>query len=345
MNVADLVAKWGATYIDQGQTQKDITAALFTKRKTDSMFSPVIETNDVYRHVYSERDSVLQAFTPYFHSKGGTTLSAHEQKLGVFKINKGLKPDAVRNSFVSFWAELEKANRKDWNLIRYEIQQNYIPQSHDEYERDVAYRGWQVTGYDAVPTVNGATLVREFASADAELPGNASMDGIWIQIVRGVAAGKVNVVNTGALAAAAEDFVTQVEDFMMGIPEEARGEIDYLVMSEANYNKYLDGMDIKYNMNYRQIEDKRSIKKTMAKVEWIRGMDNSDKMWCTRPKNRVKPTHIENTGKFAVEVKDIYTIQVATDWKKVITFKAPELVFTNDLENTITAGNITTYYS
>jgi hypothetical protein len=345
MDTSAIVAKWGQLYIDQGQTQKDITSQLFEKEKTDSLFSPVMEKNTVYRHTFAEADGVLQAMIPKYHSKGGESLDPHEQKLGRFKINKDLTPDDVENTYAAFLADLPQVDRTKWPLVRWAIEKMYIPKSKDEYESDVAYRGWQVTGYNASPTVNGTTLVRELASADAVLPANASMDGIWIQIVRGVAASKINVISTGALSADPQTFVEQIEAFMMAIPDKARGQIDKLMMSEANYNKYLDGIWIKYNVNYLSQQDPTAIRKTMAKVDWIRGMDGSNKIWCTRAKNRVRPTHVENTGKFIVLPKDAYTVSIATDWKKVITFESPQLVFTNDLENTITAPNITTYYS
>jgi hypothetical protein len=290
-------------------------------------------------------DDTLQAFTNNYHSKGTVAFKPNEMPLGEFKVNKTVKPDDVSKSWVGFLSTLEVKERKNWPLIRWIIQQMIIPNMLAQYEKEVVYRGWKVTGFDGTPTVDGATFVRELASADAQLPANASMDGIRTQIIRWEDEGRITPISTGAPSATATTWVEQVEAFIASIPAHERAQMDYLWMSEALYWRYVDGVREKYNKYYAQDEDLTLIKNSMVKVNWLRGMDNSTKIWCTPASNRVRPTKEDNSGRFAVEGKDIYSVLIATDFMKLLTFDVPEWIYTNDQENSITAGDITAYYS
>ena len=216
-----------------------------------------------------------------------------------------------------------------------------IPKAKEEYETEVAWYGWQITGY-GTPSTNTTTFARVFSSNDVKQPANGAMDGLWIHILKNLA--RINVIATGAVNADSATWCTQVETFAQGIDAPLRRKIDKIFMSEANYNHYIRGRRAKYNEQYKAVEDLTQIEYTTINVAWLRSMDGSDKIWGTPKENRVRPTHKDNDGRFDVQGVD-RQVKALTDWKKAIGFDVPEYVVTNDLENTISAGVVTARYA
>lgn len=339
-----LVAAFGAKYADEGQNlRENITKQLFEPTKADGFFQLRPTKSDIFKGAYAEVSSILQAFHKNFNANGDLTFKPMSIELGEFKIDASMFPDDVKNSYAGFLQQLEKPERKNWDMVSWFIKEMAIPKMREEYEKDVVWRGWKFDGtFNGTPTVNGTTFQRQLKSADTANPANATMDGIWLQILRNLS--RVNVINTGALDANDVTFVGQVEAFARGIAAPLRAKIDYIFMSEDNYLRYIDGVKEKYNKYYAQEQDLTKIAGTSIKVEWLRGMDDSDKIWGTPEMNRVRPTHTDNDGLVDVQAEK-RAVNILHDHKKAIGFLAPELVVTNDLENSITAQNITDYYT
>jgi hypothetical protein len=336
-----LIAAWGAFYSADGQSAKDIKQQLFHPEMTDSEFALRSEESDYYKSAFSSIDGVLQAFSIPFTDKGSITFAPNEFKLGEFKIDTLFTPDEVRGSWLGFWQELSKPERKTWGLIRWAIEKMIIPKSKEEYETDVAWYGWQITEYGTAST-NTTTFARVFSAKDVKQPANGAMDGLWIHMLKNLA--RINVIATGAVNADAEAWCTQVETFADDIDAPLRRKIDKLFMSETNYNHYIRGRRKKYNEQYKAVEDLTVIEYTTIKVAWLRSMDGSDKIWGTPKDNRVRPTHKDNNGVFDIQGLD-RQVKALTDWKKAIGFDVPEYVVTNDLENTIAAQTVTDRYA
>lgn len=343
LDISDIVTAFGAKYTDEGQLMKDIKKQLFHPSRADSFFTRIPTKNDIYKGGYASVNGALQAWVKNFNAKGDAAFAPTSIEQGEFKIDASMFPDDVRNSYLGFLAQLDKKDRTKWDIVSYWLMELLIPKANEEYETDVVWRGWKYDGtFAGTPTVNGSTFQRQLTSADAALPANATMDGIWLQLLKNLS--RLNVITSGAIEAADVDFCTQVEDFAMSIPAPLRAQIDFLFMSEDLRNKYRRGRRAKYNVNWGQEDDLLAIDNTNIKVNWLRGMDNSEKIWGTPEVNRVRPTHVDNTGKFDVQ-KDKRQVHALTDWKKAIGFEVPEFVVTNDLENSITAQNITDYYT
>lgn len=346
MDVSAIVNKWGAQYVNEGQTAKDIKKKLFTQPRTASFFRRIPEENTIYKSSYATMDSTLQAMTEYYHSKGTLTFTPHEIALGEFKINQTVKPDTLKKSWLGFLLTIAEKDRSKWPIIRWIISEMLIPQAKEEFEENVAFRGWKLTGFQAsMPTVSGATFVRELASADAELPANASMDGIRTQIIRWEDEGRITPISTGAPSVTATTWVGQVEAFIASIPLKVRKKIDYVWMDETLFNRYKDGVREKYNKYHAQNEDITLVVNSNVRVNWLDGQSGSTKIWATPAMNRVNPFKDANSGRFQVEGQSIYDVLMATDWMELLTFDVPEFIYTNDQENAITAGDITAYYS
>lgn len=343
-----VVSEFLARYTNEGQTIKDIKKQIFQASVTENFFSIRPYDNDHYRSVYASLDEVLAAFSVPFVKKGSLVFKPWEQKLGEFKIDDEMIPDRFRASWLGFLANLEEVDRSKWPIITWYIRQMLIPSTQRDMEEKVAYWGWQVTGYDADPmtrTVDGATFTRELESEDSVHPANAAMDGIRTQIIKMVDKSRANVIATGALSTDPATFCGQVEDYVAAIPRTHRGLMDFLFMSEDNANLYMDGVRAKYNTYWKQEDDLKGIKNSKIKIQALPSMDESDKIWCTPPMNRTRPVKGDkNNGKFDVQKAD-RAVKLLTDWKKLLTLDVPELVYTNDLENAITAADITAHYS
>ncbi|HMT28014.1 MAG TPA: hypothetical protein PKD91_01920, partial [Bacteroidia bacterium] len=308
-------------------------------------FQRVPETNTHYRSAYASVDEVLQAFAVPFVSKSTTTFKPWEQKLGEFKIDKLVTPDRVRQSWLGFLADIPEKDRSKWPIIEWLIRKMLIPRAKADFTNKVAYWGWQLTGFDASsPVVNGTTYQRDFASENALLPANASMDGIRTQIAKMNTAGRVNVITVGSWDADDADFCTQIEEFAKEIPTQYRSEIDFLFMSEDFRNKYRDGRRAKYNMNYAQEQDLDLIKDTNIRVKSTVSMATSTQVWCTLKTNRKMPVKADMPGTFDVQKLD-RTVKLLSDWSYLLTFDVPEFIWSSDHELTISAGDITDHYS
>lgn len=348
IDISAIISEFGAKYTDEGQMMKDIKKQLFTQGETEAFFQKRPHKDDTYKSGYATIDEVVQAFAIPFIAKSTLVFKPWVTPLGEFKIDQLFTPDNFRGSWLGFLATIKEVDRSKWPILKWYIKQMLLPRSEDDMEVAIAYRGWQWTGIDGgAPTVDGTTLERE--RSDDSTPGlnlkaNGAMNGIHALLVKMVQASRANVINTGALSADPATFCTQIEDWVEAMLPELRAKCDYVFMSEANVNKYMDGVRAKYNANYKQEADLKGIKNSRLKVQSLRSMDASDKIWSTPANNRILPLHVDNTGKFDVQKAD-RSVKLLTDYKKCLAFDVPEFVVTNDLENIISAGDITTYYS
>lgn len=343
INVQAIVDEWGARYTPEGQTAKDIKTQLFAPSETEAFFTKVPNQGDYYKSSFANVDEVTQAFSIPFKTKGNLVFKPWETRMGEFKIDSQMKPDKVRNSWLGFLANITEVDRTKWPIIGWFIQMMLIPKVQEEMEEEISFYGWQITGYDAVPTVNGATLVREFASDETVTPANAAMDGIKVQRAKMIAASRATVIATGALSADAVTFTTQVETFVQNVEPKLRRKLDFLFMSEENANLYMDGVREKYNKYHSQIDDILMVKNSKIKVQPLHSMVGSDVLWATPADNRKLAYDVEKPAKFDVQ-KDGRAVHILSDWKKTLAFDVPEFFVTNDLETTITAGDITERY-
>ncbi len=343
-DIDQIVAEWQAKYINQGQTEKDIKTELFAQDDIMSDFRRVPETNSHYRSAFATIDEVLQAFSVPFVTKSKTTFLPWEQKLGEFKIDASRTPDRLRQSWLGFLANIPEPDRTKWPIIEWMIRKQLVPRAKADFINQAAYWGWQITGYDAAPTVDGATFVRQFTAETDQTPANASMDGIRTQLAKMYAASRLQVITVGAWDGDARDFCTQIENFVMEIPAQYRRMVDFLYMNEEFRNKYRDGRRAKYNMYYAQEQDLDGIKDTGIKVKGTVSMTGSKQVWCTLADNRVFAVKSDLTGRFDVQKAD-RTVKLLSDWAYLLTFDVPEFIWSSDHELEITAGDITDHYS
>ena len=344
-NINDLIAEFGAKYENNGQTQRDIRHELMPADDISSEFRMVPWTDTFYRSVYSTIDEVLQAFSIPFVDKGTVDFKPWTQRLGEFKIDKLETPDLLRHSWLAFLTDLKKVDRSKWPFLMWLIRQKLIPRANKDFFLKTSYYGWQVTGYDAAPTVDGATFVRQLAAANAIHPANTSMDGIRTQIAKMDDANRCVKIVMGAWDANDVTFCTQIEDLVEQIPEELRDELDYLWMSKALRKRYRDGKREKYNLYYKQAADLDSIEDhEHISVRGTTSMVGSEQVWSTPKFNRVKPVRADKKQNFDVQKVD-RQVKILTDWSYLLTFDVPEYLVTTEHDTSILAADIAAHYS
>lgn len=346
INITDVVQEFGARYTPEGQSAKDIKTKLFSPSETENYFAMRPNQGDYFKSTFATVDEVTQSFSIPFVKKGTLTFKAWETKLGEFKVDQLFTPDRFRNSWLGFLVQIAEADRSKWPILMWYIVNMLLPKIGEEMEEEIAFYGWQKTGYNADPmtrTVNGTTFVREFASEESVTPANAAMDGIKVLIAKMVAANRANVINTGAHPIAPVDFVTSIETFVAQIEPNLRRKMDFLFMSEDLKNKYKAGRREKYNQYYAQESELLAIDNSNMKIQDLNSMGGSQKIWCSPAQNRVRPVDVDKAGRFDIQKVD-RSVKILNDWKKGLAFEVPEFVVTNDLENTITAADITARY-
>ena len=207
LDITEVIAEWGAKYVNEGQTARDIHVQVFEQDDFSSLFTKIPESDEVYKSAYSSISSVLQAFSIPFTPKGQATFVPWEQRLGEFKIDDTMVPDNFRKSWLGFLAEFFKdPDRSKWGIIEWFIRQLIIPKSKEEFFQEAAFYGWQYNGFAGTPTVDGSTFVRQLTNANNPTPANASVDGIHTQLAKMNAAGRLNVIAMGAPPTNAVEF-------------------------------------------------------------------------------------------------------------------------------------------
>lgn len=344
IDISAIISEWDKKYINQGQTARDIKKMLFHDDDISQYFRTIPHQNSHYRSAYATIDAVLQAFAIPFTNKSTTTFKPHEQRLGEFKIDTKIVPDELWPSWLGFLAQLEKVDRSKWIFIQWAITELLIPKAQEDFLQDVAYWGWQYSGIDAAPTVDGATFERELTSNTVALPANASMDGIKKQIAKFVAGERIDPIAAGAWSMDPVTFCEQIEAWVLEIPKPLRKKLDFLFMRDELRNRYRDGRREKYNMYYAQEADLDLIDKTKIRVKETESMEGSDQIWSTPAMNRVKPTKVNMKNRFDVQKVD-REVKLLNNWAYVLTFDVPEFIVTSEHETTISAQNIVDHYT
>lgn len=340
-----LVADWGAKYINEGQTFKDIKTQLFQPSITDGYFKlRPNKSSSTFRSVYATAASVLQRFAIPFASKGNLTFNPWEIELGEMKIDDLMIPDELKNSWAGFTQDPKNEDRSKWSIIQWYIQTLLLNKAAEDYENEVAFFGWKSKGYNATPTVNGGTFERELTSDSVALPANASMDGLRTQFQKMISGGRITPIVTGAPGTDALAWCNKVEAFVKEIPRLQRSKMDRLFMSEDLADLYQDGRREKYNIQYHAESNLKAIKNSNMVVEGLPSMAGSEMIWTTPEMNRVLCRRSDQTGRFNVQAFD-RGVKLLNGFDKIITVDVPEFVYVNDQENVIDAGEIAARYT
>lgn len=315
--IADVITEWKAVYRAEGQGVKDILLKLMQKSVTAGYFPTRITDKTVLEKVTAEFSRVLQRFQKDFTPIGGVTFEPTKIPLYKLKIDLQETPDELEESWLGFLAD-SGLKRKDWPFIKWYLT-NALVQADKDLETTEIYYG--VPGTITAGTATAA---------------GTSLKGIKKQINEANTAGTLMKITMGAFPTDPLESVEYVEDFTKQINRLLRNELDYIFLQEDNHDLFRDGMRLKYNVNYNQVDDTKITKLRNDNIQLVGlpSMAGSNKIWTTPSWNRQagfkKPG---NQSIFEVENVD-RKVKAYTDYYKGFGFWIPQYLVSNDVELT-----------
>lgn len=312
LDATALRTAWGSFYQEGKIGPKNIIEQIMTPSKFKSLFPTRVTKNTAEDNVRQVLTRVLQRFQSTYSALGGMVFDPETILLERVKINITLKPDELADSAMQFMMD-KGVDRSKMDIVEY-LGMYLILKAQEDDEVNEAFFGVTGTITSGTPTAASATRTG------------------WRKRMRDLnAASKLNVITTGALETDPSLFVKQVEDFRKAIPAKYRPLIKWISMDYEKEELFKQGMDELYNVNYARVEDIARIKNTNVMVVGSQAQTGSGNIWTTPSFNTIgfikQP---ENKGVFAAGVKDIYDIQIATDWYEVQSVLNSLWVWSND---------------
>jgi hypothetical protein len=314
LQITDVVAQFGAYYLNNGQNLSRLYELLRRATPTESMFSPINTNDTIWRAAKTLYARVVQPFQKAFTPLASVTFVPVEIKQFKIKVDAQEYPDDLEASWLGF-LDGPEIDRKAWPFVRWYVEQYLIPQIKQDIELLEIYQGVYVAPTNGQPGAAGT-----------------SMDGLKKTINGHIAAGRITPIATGALAVNPDDFVDQMEEWADGIDKAYWSIPMVLGISEGNARKFLRGQERKYGKNTGGGALGLTINNTNITLKGLPSHQNTDKFWCTPQANAVMlRKRIENQAKIQVENVD-RLLKFFTDFSMGLGFIIPEIVFTNDLD-------------
>lgn len=314
MNIAEIIAEFGAWYQKNTANQMNIYRQLRAATPTGDVFTPIVTDDTIWRAAGSSLTRVLQPFQKAFTPIDGLSFTPAEIRMYKMKVDVAEYPDDLEATWLGFLTG-KGVDRKAWPFIQWYLQQEIIPQAKEDEELNEIFWGQYATPVPGTPGDAGT-----------------SMDGINKIICDFITAGRIAPITTGAIETANVDFVTQIEDFADQINKKYWGVAMQVNMNQSNARKFFRGYQEKYgkNINY-QNNPTGAVEFTNLTVNGLPSMTGSDGIWCTPKANSVRLLKkTENMANFSVENVD-RQLKTYSDWWTAVGFVIPEIVFTNEL--------------
>ncbi len=313
LDLDHVVSEWGSYYINNGQNMKDLKSKIYKASETEKYFSLQLTDDTVLRSANVETTEVLQAYQDAFTPKGDSTFKPVTINLFEQKIDWRKNPQGFVASWLGFLAG-DGIDRAQWPIIRYLIEQQILPRRDHDMEVEAIFKGAYVA-----PTPGTA--------GDAD----ESMDGIRTIIRAHNDDDLTTRIATGAFEADAEDFTTQIEEFVLEMAPEVRSRLKYVFMNLNAAIKYKQGKRMKYNMSWGQTSDLMSIEDVPnIQVVGLESMGTSEMIWTSFPENMVRgEKRSKNRNVFKVETYE-RKVSIYTDYHKGVGFWHPLYIIHND---------------
>ena len=131
-----VVADFGAYYINAGQSESNIHDALRESFESMNAFTVVESEDTVLREVNVEYAEVLQSFQTAFTPKGGVTFTPKAIPLFNVKVDQLFYPDALKNQWMQFMTS-NKLDRTTWPFVRWFIEKYVTGQVKADLEKNL----------------------------------------------------------------------------------------------------------------------------------------------------------------------------------------------------------------
>jgi hypothetical protein len=310
--IADVVAQFGAYYLNNNQNLASLYQLLRRATQTESMFTPVNTDDTIWRAAKTLFSRVVQPFQKQFTPLAGVTFVPVAIQQFKMKVDAQEYPDELEATWLGF-LDGEGIDRKSWPFVRWYCEVYLIPQIKQDIETLEIYQGV----YQA--PVNGVAG-----------PAGTSMDGIKVTINRHITAGRITPITTGVLETDPLAFVDQIEAWVDGIDKAYWSIPMMLGCSETLERRFLRGQERKYGKNTGGGALGTTVNNTNITLKGLVSHQNTEKFWCTPVANAVMlRKRIQNQTAIQVENVD-RLLKFFTDFSMGIGFIIPEIVFTND---------------
>lgn len=313
LQIADVVAQFGAYYLNQGQNMQRLLQLLRSATTTESMFTPINTDDTLWRAAKTIFSRVVQPFQKAFTPLAGVEFVPVAIQQFKMKVDAQEYPDELDGTWLAFMDGPE-IDRKAWPFVRWYVEVYLIPQIKQDIEFNEIYQGVYVAPTAGTPGAAGT-----------------SMDGLKKTINGHITAGRITPIATGALQITNPDaLVTQFEAFADGIHKDYWNIPMMLGCSETVARAFLRGQERKYGENTGGGALGLTINNTNITLRGLPSHRNTEKIWCTPKGNAIMlRKRIQNQTAVQVESAD-RLLKFFTDFSMGIGFPIPEIVFTND---------------
>ncbi|MHC1773792.1 MAG: hypothetical protein AB9834_00125 [Lentimicrobium sp.] len=202
MDVSEIVTAFGAYYESSGQNKNRILGMLTQGIVTPGICTAVKTDDTIYKMAQLAIQKIVQSFQKGWTPKNAAAFTPNELKLFHFKVDEEIWPDDVEATWLGFLSS-DSVSRQDWPLIKFLIEhpdQGYLAKISSDMELEEYAKGVYTAPTSGVAGDTGK-----------------SMDGLIIQLQRGVNDLSMNSITLGALDEAT--IFDQVETFVDGIAE------------------------------------------------------------------------------------------------------------------------------
>ncbi|MGN7786812.1 hypothetical protein ACTJIJ_19925 [Niabella sp. 22666] len=322
IDVSEIVALYDQYYLGNRQRLDFVRRKPFQKFETKEAMT-LRPTNATRLEIgVVDQKEILQAYQDTYTPKGEVKFGAKFIDLVQVKIDQKFNPNKLMDTFLGYMADSGKmdydVDRAKWEFVRWFIEDYLLGQTDEDIELKVIFGGSRV---EPTPGTAGAAI-------------NA-MTGLKKLINDGVTAGNIVPLATGAISTDPVIFVGQVEAFVKQIDEDLRKQEIVLNMSNDLEERFIEGMQQKYNVNYAQVADLKKVRNyPNITVAGRRSFSGSTKIIGWLKGNMVLAVKgFSNKENFLVKefLRDVY---VYTDWWMGLGYKLGEFIFTNDVELT-----------
>ena len=319
INVADVVAQYGAYYKPGSDNQSTLRNMIYKPSETAAFFQARPTDDTIWRGTLATLNRVLQPFQKTFTPISTTKFEPNQFSLFKLKVDLQETPDDLEATYLGFLAAVPDQNRAAWPFVRWWLEQHVMPKKDEDLEIAEYFAGVYAAPADGTAGAAGTAL-----------------DGLR-KIIRayntaGRTGNGTGAISTGAPASANVDFVKQLEDFAYAIPSQFRSKIDKIFLSKDLALKYRQGKRELYNRYYAQTSELETIEDfPNISVQGVESHTGSNLWWATIPANRIRPVKKQAlANSFLVSQFAPRVVSAYSDWWEALGFEVPEFIFHND---------------
>jgi len=311
LTVTDLITEYGAYYKAGSQNVTRVLKQMMQPTVTEN-YMTLLKTDDtVYQLSQGKIADLIQPFQKAFTAKGGMTFTPNKIELNHIKVDDSLYPDDIEATWLGFLSSSD-LTRKDWPIVRYIIEQYYLPKIKDNLELKEIFKGIYAAPGAGVAGATGT-----------------SMDGIGKKITDGLADGTINFANLGVVTTA--NIFDKVELFIDHISEVYQGVEMNVFMSKSWEKAYLrDKRSQAYYNIGSDAQIANRIDFTPQSVVGLPSMNGSDVFFAT-PKDNMLYVQKKDLNKYRFNIEESKReVYFMTDWYEGVGFGINEIVWAYD---------------